>query len=70
MATSAAAKLMGLEEEGYGLIGPASPARLALFEAHSLSELLSRVGLKRQFWDGDGFSAREIPSYSEIGDIN
>ncbi|MEM9160683.1 MAG: cytosine deaminase [Verrucomicrobiota bacterium] len=67
--TSAPARLMDLDTEGFGVIRPGSPARLASYQAESLSELLSRPCVERSFWDGEGFSKRDVPAYSEIGDL-
>jgi len=67
--SSAPARLMDLDTEGYGKIQAGSPARLVRFEANSLSELLSRPSIGREFWKGSGFEKREVPSYRELGEL-
>ncbi|HEY1847581.1 MAG TPA: cytosine deaminase, partial [Opitutaceae bacterium] len=62
--TSTAAGILGRPD--LGRIGPGLPARLVVFPARSLSELLSRPGSGRQLVDGEGIRDASPPSYDQL----
>jgi cytosine deaminase len=62
--TSTAAELVGLPE--YGRVEPGAPARLVVFTARSLSELLSRPMGARRLVDGETVHPASPPDYAEL----
>jgi cytosine deaminase len=62
--TSVAADILGRPD--MGRIGAGLPARLVVFPARSLSELLSRPGSGRQLVDGERIQDSSPPAYDEL----
>lgn len=69
VATSAPADLMDLAGQGYGTIAPGGPARFTVFDASSMSQLLSRPSVKRSLFRNDRIDEFELPAYSDIGPL-
>lgn len=67
--TSAPADLMDLSDQGYGTIAPGAPACFTIFEASSMSQLLSRSVVKRLLFRNDGVDDFVLPAYADIGPL-
>lgn len=70
VATSAPARLMDLDSEGYGVIDVGSPALFNRFHVSSMSKLLSRPRVERSVFRGDGFVSLPLPDYDQLGALS